>query len=121
MHAVQQKENQLPLTQKKFLKICTSCNGSSHSERNTRTCSWWAGTVHLKCFKNDLGCIKCCNDIIPCYNFSSYELNMNYELLNNFIFYITLLSINHLLNSIGTLLKTGGKIMNTGIRFLKYC
>ena len=91
----------------KFKKRCTSCNGWSYSERNIRTCSWCEGTVHIKCFRNDLGCIKCCNDMIPGYNFSSYELNMNYELLNNFIF--NPYNINHLSNSIGDRIENGGQ------------
>ena len=83
----------------KFKANCTSCNGWSYSPRNIRKCSWCDGTVHLKCFKNDLGCTKCCNDIIPGYNFSSYELNMDFNQLNNFIF--NPYDNNHFSNSIG--------------------
>ena len=91
----------------KFKKRCTSCNGWSYSARNIRTCSWCEGTVHLKCLKNELGCVKCCNDMIPGYNFSSYEINMDYELLNNFVF--NPYDNNHFSNLIGNHIENAGR------------
>ena len=90
----------------KFKAKCTSCNGMSYTPRNIKTCSWCDGLVHLKCFKNDLGCIKCCKDMIPGYNVTSYELNLDYGRLNNYIF--NPYDSNHFSNSIGDRIDNAG-------------
>ena len=74
-------------TNLKFKVKCASCSGWSYSPRNVKNCSWCDGFVHLKCFRNQLGCVKCCNENIPGYNVTSYEINMDYcDRLNNLIF-----------------------------------
>ena len=73
-------------TNLKFKVKCASCSGWSYSPRNVKNCSWCDGFVHLKCFRNQLGCVKCCNENIPGYNVTSYEINMDYcDRLNNLI------------------------------------
>ena len=67
-----------------------------------KTCTWCDGQVHNKCFKNELGCLKCCNELIPGYNSTSYDLNLDYDRLNNFIF--NPYARNYLLNSTGNLI-----------------
>ena len=58
----------------KFKIKCTSCNGHCYSERNVRVCGWCEGKVHVKCWKEDLGCISCCEQMIPGYHTYYYEL-----------------------------------------------
>ena len=58
----------------KFKAKCTACSGYSYSERNVRICSWCDGQVHAKCWKENLGCISCCEKMIPGYHAFSYEL-----------------------------------------------
>ncbi len=65
----------------KFKVQCTSCTGWSYSENNVTVCSWCDNPVHkkLKCYKENLGCIRCCESMIPGYNVTSYDLNNNYN------------------------------------------
>ena len=58
----------------KFAAKCSACQGNSYSEKNVTICPWCEGISHVKCVKGDLGCTKCCADIIPGYNCNSYEL-----------------------------------------------
>ncbi len=68
---------------KKFRVQCSSCNGYSNSLYNIRTCNWCCTMVHAKCFKDSLGCIKCCESMIPGYHVTMYELNNDFSRLNN--------------------------------------
>ena len=71
----------------KFKLKCHCCNGWSYSPSNTHTCTWCCNVVHLKCHKNNLGCISCCEELIPGYHVTSYELlNDDYSRLNKQIF-----------------------------------
>ena len=69
-----------------FKVQCTSCMGWCYSQNNARTCGWCENTVHSKCFRNDLGCLKCCENLIPGYYTTSYELNNDYSRLNNMLY-----------------------------------
>ena len=91
----------------KFKAQCTSCKGMSYAPRNIQTCSWCDGLVHLKCLKSNLGCIKCCNEMIPGYNVTSYELNLDYGRLNCYIF--NPYDSNHFSNSIGDRIDAAGQ------------
>ena len=72
----------------KFQVQCHCCNGWSYSPNNTQTCTWCSNIVHLNtCYKNNLGCISCCENLIPGYHLTSYEfLNEDYSRLNKAIF-----------------------------------
>ena len=52
---------------------CTACPGWCYSKSNLRTCAWCEGPVHKKCFQETLGCIRCCESIIPGYNVHTFE------------------------------------------------
>ena len=83
----------------KFKVKCSSCNGYSYSQNNTRTCNWCTEVVHAKCFKPFLGCIKCCENIIPGFHVTTYELYDDYSTLNNFTY--NPYHRNHVTNLIG--------------------
>ncbi len=73
-------------SQTSFKIQCTSCNGWSYSQSNVRTCSWCDRPVHInKCYKESLGCLRCCENLIPGYHVTSYELNDDYSALNNIV------------------------------------
>ena len=52
------------------LHSCSTCNKPCPSPQTARAkiCTWCDRPCHNKCFKNALGCISCCNDIIPGFN-----------------------------------------------------
>ena len=52
-------------TEPVFKVQCTSCGGYCYSLKNIRTCCWCDSQVHSKCHSNYLGCISCCEKIIP--------------------------------------------------------
>lgn len=61
-----------------YCTACTNpCSPSSHS-----ICNWCDKPCHYKCMKGVLGCISCCNIIIPGFNYESYHLT-NSLLTNN--------------------------------------
>ena len=62
---------------------CGSCDGYCYSLKNVRTCTWCEARVHLKCHNSDLGCTSCCQKMIPGFYSTTYELNDDYERLNN--------------------------------------
>ena len=55
---------------------CPACNNrcSSHVTNNCAICPWCDRLCHKKCLRNSLGCLGCCNNMIPGYNHKSYEL-----------------------------------------------
>ena len=57
-----------------FKVKCSACNGFCYSVKNLRTCDYCNSQVHVKCWRNGLGCIKCCENIIPGFYAYSYEL-----------------------------------------------
>ena len=44
----------------KFKVKCGSCDGWSYSRNTVQTCTWCENLVHLKCFRDTLGCQNCC-------------------------------------------------------------
>ena len=70
----------------KFKIQCLACLGYCYSPNNVRTCNWCECSVHKKCFKDSLGCVKCCEENIPGYYTTSYELNEDYNRLENLIY-----------------------------------
>ena len=58
----------------KFKLKCVACNGYCYTPRNIRTCNFCDGQVHAKCWNHDLGCNKCCEDMIPGFQSYTYEL-----------------------------------------------
>ena len=62
---------------KKFKLQCTACLGYCYHETSVRTCSICHKKVHKKCHKENLGCIACCESLIPGYHVSSYDLFVN--------------------------------------------
>ena len=53
---------------KKFKLQCTACLGYCYHETSVRTCSICHKKVHKKCHKENLGCIACCESLIPGYH-----------------------------------------------------
>ena len=62
---------------------CNSCKGWSYSPNNVRLCTWCGSNVHAKCFKGTLGCISCCESMIPGYHSTYYDIYNDYNRLNN--------------------------------------
>ena len=56
---------------------CSSCNKPCPSPYSARSivCIWCDSQCHKKCHKNSLGCISCCNGIIPGYNCDAHQIN----------------------------------------------
>ena len=52
----------------KFKAKCDCCNGYSYKKENVRTCCHCNSNVHIKCWKRELGCIRCCETLIPGYH-----------------------------------------------------
>ena len=106
----------------KFKVQCSCCGGWSQSPRNVKTCTWCDGQVHSKCLKNQLGCLKCCNELIPGYNTTSYELNMDYNRLNDYLF--NPYARSYLLNSTGNTIEDeaqNNEFWNKISKFLIVC
>ena len=60
--------------------ICTVCkktcsNKPLNNATNTITCVWCNLPCHRKCYKDQLGCLNCCSEMIPGYFYESYHLN----------------------------------------------
>ena len=85
----------------KFKVRCHSCKGWSYTAiRNVSVCGWCDNTVHSKCYRHDLGCNSCCEDIIPGYNTSCTALNDNYSASSHGAMYNPY-DRTHIINSIG--------------------
>ena len=54
--------------------ICGSCNKKTYAIDKMLTCPWCSLLCHKKCIKGNLGCNKCCEDIIPGFHVYNYEL-----------------------------------------------
>ena len=53
---------------------CHSCGGMSYRANAVNICPWCANTCHNKCIKGVLGCLSCCDEIIPGNRYHAYEL-----------------------------------------------
>ena len=92
------------------------------NELNVRQCEWCEETVHAKCYRGLLGCVKCCEDKIPAYNTSCAALNDGYELRNNTIF--NPYNRANLVNSIGDQIdeiESSSEYWSAVSEFLKTC
>ena len=58
----------------KFKVKCSACNGYSYSPKNVRKCYFCEKDVHAKCWNNELGFEKCCEEIIPGFSSFTYEI-----------------------------------------------
>ena len=67
----------------KFKVKCSACNGYSYSPKNVRSCYFCEKEVHAECWNNELGCVKCCEDIIPGFFSFTYEIIGDPYLKNN--------------------------------------
>ena len=65
---------------------CASCSGWLHSLTAMKLCSFCNLHVHEKCHKDSLGCVTCCESIIPGFYVTHYELNNDYNALNSLTF-----------------------------------
>ena len=89
---------------------------------NVRQCEWCEESVHAKCYRGLLGCVKCCEDKIPAYNTSCAALNDGYELRNNTIF--NPYNRSNLVNSIGDQIdeiELSSEYWSAVSEFLKTC
>ena len=57
-----------------FKILCYACQGMSYSKTNVSECTFCNNTCHKKCIKGTLGCIKCCDELIPGNRCFAYEL-----------------------------------------------
>ena len=100
INLVKRKRTKDPI---KITKIqCNSCSGFSYSQRTIKTCHWCDGKVHAKCWKADLGCISCCEKIIPGFHAYKYELYGIDSCKNNTIY--NPYSSSHFATQIGNIL-----------------
>ena len=105
-----------------FKVQCASCKGWSQSPSNIRTCLSCDGLVHVKCYKNYLGCISCCESIIPGYHCNYYELYNDYKKLNNVKY--NPYDRNHCINLIGDVVNNEehhNSMWNDVSEFLTHC
>ena len=94
-------ETDTKIVKEKSPKIrCHSCLGWSYSINNVRVCCLCDKTVHVKCFRNELGCVRCCEENIPGYHVDFVALNdCHAAFTNDRIFNPYCRS--HVINSIG--------------------
>ncbi len=67
----------------RFKSKCSSCDGYSYSPKNVEMCHWCNENVHRKCCRGALGCLTCCQSMIPGANVHNYELLGDYNYKNN--------------------------------------
>ena len=53
---------------------CEACSKKIGPSMVAATCSWCNLRCHKKCINGDLGCIRCCDNIIPGYNSFAHDL-----------------------------------------------
>ena len=70
----------------KFEAKCGACSGYSYSQRNVRFCDWCESSVHVKCWKENLGCISYCEKIIPGYHAYNHKLFDTLSCKNDLIY-----------------------------------
>ena len=91
---------------------CTACPGWCYSKSNLRTCVWCEGPVHKKCFQETLGCIRCCESIIPGYNVDTFDLYDKFDHLNASHLSFNPYDRSHIINSIGNSLDQSSDTNN---------
>ena len=56
--------------------LCGACNKPCSTKPSRKgTCPWCLKISHTQCIKNSLGCLDCCINMIPGYQYETYELN----------------------------------------------
>ena len=93
-----------PITDLNFKQRCSACDGMSYRRENVEICTWCNDWCHKKCLKSSLGCLKCCDNMIPGYKCYAFELldNKNYENAKLFNPY----DQKNLINSIGDQIRS---------------
>ena len=86
--------------------ICGSCNKKTYAIDKMLTCTWCELRCHKKCIKGNLGCNKCCENIIPGFYVFNYELlgprvGLNTKCMHNPY------DREHIMNQIGDALDDG--------------
>ena len=84
---------------KRFKEKCMCCGGQSYSPKNIKVCMWCDQPCHIKCLNGDLGCIKCCELMIPGFHAHNYELCGNVSAKNDVIY--NPYNQSHIINRIG--------------------
>ena len=59
---------------KSKLVNCNACSKKIGQSTVIAKCSWCNLRCHKDCVNGDLGCIRCCNNIIPGYNYFAHDL-----------------------------------------------
>ena len=90
------------VSENKFKVKCSACPGYSYTAKNVRTCYYCEQHVHAKCWNNSLGCVKCCESLIPGFHAYTYELLGDPYLKNDKIY--NPYSSSHLTQQIGELI-----------------
>ena len=105
----------------KFKSKCACCGGYSYKESNVKTCCYCNGNVHKKCWRGDLGCQKCCLEMIPGYSCESILELQGIEYYNNNRLYNPFAS-THFTQQIGeTLDNSGNDVWNDLSDLLTKC
>lgn len=53
--------------------LCTVCLNTCPSS-DQQDCCWCNKPCHTKCLRNSLGCLSCCNAMIPGYNYETHQI-----------------------------------------------
>ena len=69
----------------KYKQKCGACLGYPYSPNNVN-CNWCLSACHKNCVKGKLGCLKCCESMMPPYNYNIWELYDEPSLTNNGVF-----------------------------------
>ncbi len=48
----------------RFKSVCHACHGMSYSKNSIDTCCWCNNICHKSCIKGNLGCTRCCMEIM---------------------------------------------------------
>ena len=57
-----------------FKHKCQACGCMSYKRANVEACHWCNGLVHKKCLNGYLGCIECCDKMIPGFRYNAADL-----------------------------------------------
>ena len=64
--------------------LCGACNKPCSTKHSCNgTCPWCLQICHKHCLKNSLGCLNCCINMIPGYQYETHQLNYNLYNSNN--------------------------------------
>ena len=83
--------------------ICTVCSKAC-SSCSTSKCGWCDNLTHANsnCTRKSLGCLNCCNNMIPDYNYHAYEITNRFTSTLNDSTAFNPYDLNLLANQIGT-------------------